>query len=253
MTLNQWNPTLYDQKHSFVSNFGLGLVELLAPKPYETILDVGCGTGDLAHKIAEFGADVTGIDASANMVEQAKAKYPALSFSVQDATKLAFYEQFDAVFSNATLHWIKEPETALRSIYTSLKHGGRFVAEFGGQDNVKIITNAIIRQFHAAKIPFSKLDFPWYFPSIAQYTTLLEKVGFRVVLAHHYDRPTPLDGEDGLKNWIHMFAGQFFEKNDITNKQQILDAIENELRPVIYEDGQWIADYKRLRILAIKD
>lgn len=253
MTLNHWNPTLYDQKHSFVSNFGQDLVELLAPKPYETILDVGCGTGDLAHKIAEFGADVTGIDASANMVEQATAKYPALSFSVQDATKLEFYEQFDAVFSNATLHWIKEPEAALRSIYTSLKQGGRFVAEFGGQDNVKIITNSIIRQFHAAKIPFSKIDFPWYFPSIGQYTALLEKAGFRVVLAHHYNRPTPLDGEDGLKNWIQMFAGKFFEKHDITNKQQIMNAIENELRPVIYENGQWIADYKRLRIIAIKD
>lgn len=203
---DQWNANLYDQSHSFVSQYGMDLVQFLAPGEYEKILDLGCGTGDLAQKINDLGAQVLGVDKSANMVAEAKEKYPELEFEVRDATELDFTEEFDAVFSNATLHWVKQPEKALGCIYNSLKPGGRFVAEFGGKGNVQSITDEVIAQMEIEGIGFKVEQFPWFYPSIAEYASMMERIGFRVTFAHHFDRPTKLEGEHGLKNWIEMFA-----------------------------------------------
>ncbi|MBE7178821.1 MAG: class I SAM-dependent methyltransferase, partial [Mucilaginibacter polytrichastri] len=126
-----WNSDLYDRRHSFVSAFGEDVVALLAPQPGEKILDLGCGTGMLAAKIAETGAEVMGIDASAEMIEKAQAEFPELHFEQQDARDFELHASFDAVFSNATLHWITEPEKVIAQVYRHLKSGGRFVAEFG--------------------------------------------------------------------------------------------------------------------------
>ena len=249
---DQWNATLYDQNHAFVTNYGQSLLELLNPQTGEHILDVGCGTGDLADQIAQSGAQVYGIDASLNMIQQAKAKYPTLQFSHEDATQLTFSNAFDAVFSNATLHWIKEPQKVLKCLYLALKRDGRFVVEFGGKDNVKTITDEILLQFQKLGKPLTAEQFPWYFPSIGEYTTLLEQVGFDVLLAQHYDRPTPLVGNDGLKNWIEMFGGLFFEQLIEVEKQQLIEQVEQNLRSKLLIDGEWIADYKRLRIVAVK-
>jgi trans-aconitate methyltransferase len=249
---DQWNATLYDQNHGFVTNYGQSLLEFLNPKAGEQILDIGCGTGDLANQIAQSGAQVYGIDASLNMIVQAKAKYPALQFSNEDATQLTFSNTFDAVFSNATLHWIKEPQKVLACLYNALKPNGRFVVEFGGKGNVKTITDEILRQFQNLDKPLTVDQFPWYFPSIAEYTTLLEQVGFDVLLAQHYDRPTPLIGHDGLKNWIEMFGGLFFEQLTELEKQHLIQQVEQNLRSKLLMDGEWIADYKRLRIVAVK-
>ena len=247
-----WNANLYDQSHRFVSAYGQGLVELLEPASDERILDIGCGTGDLANEIAKASAQVTGIDASENMVQQAQAKYPALTFSQVDATKLSFNNEFDAVFSNATLHWIKTPVPVVDGVYRSLKDGGRFVAEFGGKGNVQTITDALIAQIKHAGIPLTDDDFPWYFPSIGEYTTLLETAGFRVELAHHYDRPTKLDGELGLYNWLAMFSPGMFAQVEDEVKEQIFKATMEQLRPTLFKDGDWYADYKRLRVVAYK-
>ena len=252
MATDSWNSTLYDNKHQFVSQLGAKILQLLDPKKGEAILDVGCGTGDLTNTIAEQGTHVIGIDASPNMIEQAQHKFPHLTFEVHNAENLPFNEQFDAVFSNAALHWMKQPEPVIENIYNSLKHGGRFVAEFGGEDNVKQLTSAIIEQLQKAGIAYTNADFPWYFPTIGDYTTLLEQVGFRVKYAYHYDRPTPLIGEDGLTNWIDMFAQSFFTGHSAEKKAQVYSAIEQQLRPILYENGTWIADYKRLQIIAIK-
>lgn len=146
MRKDQWNPSLYDDKHSFVSAFGDSLVKVLAPKKGEKILDVGCGTGDLACQMADAGAKVVGIDSSEKMIAKAKEKYLHLSFYVKDVTQLDFHNEFDAVFSNAVLHWVRQPEKALTNIYNSLKKGGRFVAEFGGKGNVQTISQAIDTQ-----------------------------------------------------------------------------------------------------------
>nr|WP_263323531.1 class I SAM-dependent methyltransferase [Neobacillus sp. Marseille-Q6967] len=247
---DQWNASLYDLKHSFVSKFGNDLVDLLAPKKGEKILDLGCGTGDLANKLSELEVIVLGIDKSENMVHQAQKKYPKLSFMVSDAINLDFEEEFDAVFSNATLHWVKPPNKALDGIYRSLKHGGRFVAEFGGKGNVQTITDEIT---HQLKNYQQTPQFPWYYPSIGEYTTLMEQAGFRVTFAHHYDRPTPLEGDNGLRNWIEMFALGMFEGISENIKEQVLSKVENNLKPLLIKDGIWMADYKRIRVIGIKE
>lgn len=249
---DHWNPSLYDDKHGFVSKFGNQLLDYLGPKQGENILDVGCGTGDLANKIASVGANVVGIDFSENMIAKAKEKYPHIQFMVKDVTKMDFHQEFDAVFTNATLHWVKPPEKALTNIFNSLKNGGRFVAEFGGKGNVQKITDALLIEIKKAGID-RDISFPWYYPSIGEYTTLMEQAGFRVTLAMHFDRPTPLEGEDGLKNWILMFGNQFFEGINEELKEEIIANVETALKPSLFENGVWVADYKRIRVVGIKE
>jgi trans-aconitate methyltransferase len=252
MQKDLWNATLYDTQHAFVTAYGNTLLPLLNAQSNEAILDVGCGTGDLASTIAESGAHVTGIDFSANMIEQAKEKYPALTFAVQDATCLPYTSEFDAVFSNAALHWMKQPIAVIESIFNSLKTGGRFVAEFGGADNVSQITTALITNIKDARIPYTNDLFPWYFPTIGEYTTLLEAAGFRVMLAQHYDRPTKLNGEDGMRDWLEMFSPSLFEQVEMEVKEAVFTKTVEQLRPALYKEGEWFADYKRLRIVAVK-
>lgn len=245
MLQNTWNATLYEGKHAFVWQYGEDLLNLLSPQPGEKILDVGCGTGQLAAKIAGTGAVVTGIDADAAMVEKAKLNYPNLEFAVADARLLQFDTEFDAVFSNATLHWIPEVERVISSIYSALKPKGRFIAEFGGKGNVKLITDALYQALE------QKLPSPWYFPSIGEYTTLLEKHGFDVTYAVLFDRPTLLpDGEAGLRNWLMMFASRFFANS---TQQEVIKTVEEQLKPILYKNGTWTADYRRLRIIAMRE
>ncbi|MDK8642775.1 class I SAM-dependent methyltransferase [Niallia taxi] len=248
-----WNASLYDGKHSFVSNFGEGLVSLLSPSPGEKILDLGCGTGDLASSLAKYDCEVIGIDNSPNMIALAQKKYPHIPFFVEDATALPYESRFTAVFSNAALHWIKSPKQALASIYSSLQQGGRFVAEFGGKGNVQIITDAIIEEFAEQGISFNWANFPWYFPSIAEYTQLMEEAGFRVVFAQHYDRPTSLDGENGLNNWIEMFGDSFFKGVSESKKEMLIRNVADKLHADVFKDGSWLIDYKRLRVIGIKE
>lgn len=247
-----WDATLYDEKHRFVSSYGQDLIELLNPKQGENILDLGCGTGDLANDLHGLDVQVLGIDFSSNMIEQAKNKYPQVSFQVMDANALPFENEFDAVFSNATLHWIKTPQTVLESVYRSLKSGGRFVAEFGGKGNVQQITDELIQQIRKAGIDFSDENFPWYFPTVGQYTTLMESVGFQVGLAQHFARPTKLDGERGLRNWIEMFSPSFFEQIEKETKEKIIQNTVQNLKETLCQNHVWYADYKRIRVFAFK-
>ncbi|WP_237563619.1 class I SAM-dependent methyltransferase [Halalkalibacter okhensis] len=144
-------------------------------------------------------------------MKQAIKKYPHIQFMVQDATILEYHSEFDAVFSNTTLHWVKPPIRALQGIYKSLKQGGRFVAEFGGKGNVQTITDEVIKQIKEVGLEFKKEQFPWFYPSIAEYSNLMEEGGFRVTFAQHFDRPTQLHGDNGLKNWIDMFCTHMFD------------------------------------------
>ncbi|WP_078552039.1 class I SAM-dependent methyltransferase [Bacillus alkalicellulosilyticus] len=251
-TKDKWDAQLYDGKHSFVSKHGNSVVELLNPKKGERILDLGCGTGDLANALFERGVDVVGVDHSARMVNQAIDKYPHIRFIVQDATKLEFQSEFDAVFSNATLHWVKPPLKALQGIYQSLKPGGRFVAEFGGKGNIETLSNEIRNQIEEAGFDFTKEQFPWYFPSIAEYTNLMEMIGFKVAFAQHFERPTRLEGENGLRNWIEMFGSQLFEGIPEERKKDIILKVEKNVKDTLYQDGNWFADYKRIRVIGLK-
>jgi len=253
-SVNEWNAELYESKHSFVSNLGLDLLELLSPQTGEKILDLGCGTGHLSYKITSKGAKVIGIDNAPTMISQAHNNYPNLEFQLQSAANLSFTEQFDAVFSNATLHWIKsDKQEVVAGIWRVLKPGGRFVAEFGGKGNIGEIIKGIYEALDARGYESKKQLNPWYFPSIGEYASLLEKEGFELTFARLFPRQILLsDGDKGLKNWIEMFAGCFFEGISGQDKLNILADIEERLRPKLYRDGTWFADYKRLRVVAFK-
>lgn len=250
---DQWNPYLYDQAHAFISQYGENLIKLLAPLQGESILDLGCGTGDIAKQLNDLGANVKGIDSSDNMIHQARDKYPDIEFSVEDATALNYQNQFDAVYSNATLHCVKPPIDALCCIYNSLKKQGRFVAEFGGKGNVQLITNEIKKQAYKLGLPYREERFPWFFPSIGEYTTLMEKAGFKVTYATLFERPTQLAGTDGLRNWIDMFGKMMFDELSDETLNQIITHVEKGLKGVIFKEGTWIADYKRIRVIGIKE
>ncbi len=190
MTSPAWDAKLYDEKHAFVWQRTKGLLELLAPKPGERILDLGCGTGHLTAEIASRGADVFGIDRSPEMIAAAKKQYPRLKFEVADARELAFGRQFDAVFSNAALHWILEPASVIREVAGALKPNGRFVAEFGGRGNIQHLIEAVARAWAAFGIESRPEDYPWYYPSVSEYSTILEAHGLEVREVMWFDRPS---------------------------------------------------------------
>lgn len=247
-----WNANLYDQKHDFVSKFGGSLVDLLAPQKNERILDVGCGTGDLAYEIAALGANVQGIDASHDMIIAAQQKYPDITFHTMDATLLYLTPQFDAVFSNAALHWMKQPDEVIRNVYNTLKQGGRFVAEMGGHGNIVAIVWAVQKSMEELELSYIEDYFPWYFPTLEEYQAKLEGAGFTVEIIKLYERPTPLQGEDGLRNWLMMFSNNMLQHLSEIEKEQIYKKCEELLKPEFYQNHQWVADYCRLRFVSIK-
>jgi trans-aconitate methyltransferase len=243
-----WDASLYDEKHSFVWKRGAALIELLAPRAGEWVLDLGCGTGHLTARIAEAGAEVVGIDSSPEMVEEAKRQYPGIPFGVADAREFRFDEPFDAVFSNAVLHWVKPPEQAVACVRRALKPGGRFVAEFGGRGNVEVIVRALRAAGRA--IGLGDWEHPWYYPSIGEYAPLLERAGLEVTHAFLFDRPTPLEGEDGLRKWAEQFARDLLDRVPPDDREGFFRAFEEAARPALHRDGTWFADYRRLRVVA---
>ena len=249
-----WDAALYQNKHSFVWRHSIDLIELLAPKPGEQILDLGCGTGQLTAKIADTGACIVGIDNAPGMIDQARKNYPDITFKLADAQDFQFPQPFDAIFSNAALHWIREPRSVLTCIARSLKPGGRLVAELGAKGNVQSILTALRLALDEEGASFNKARSPWYFPTIAEYAPLLEQHGLSVRYAVHFLRPTTLEGgARGLRLWLEMFAADFLEDLPAVKKRKVTQQVEKALRPHLYRDGEWVADYQRLRVVAIKD
>jgi trans-aconitate methyltransferase len=248
----RWNAGLYDDKHSFVWKLAAGLLDLLDAQPRERILDIGCGTGHLTAKIAESGARVVGTDLSPEMIRQAREKYPEIRFEVMDARKLALDEQFDAVFSNATLHWVKEPEQVITAVANVLRPGGRFVAEFGGKGNIAQFVAAAERAWKMCGF-VGEFPFPWYYPSIGEYARLLESHGLEVTYGALFERPTALeDGEHGLRNWIEMFGAIILRRVPANRREEFVHEIERLARETLYRNGSWVLDYRRLRVTAVK-
>jgi len=247
-----WDSKLYDQQHHFVSDFGADVLQWLAPKQGEHILDVGCGTGALAAQIAESGANVYGIDASSDMVATAMISHPNLNFEVMDATKLPYKEDFDAIFSNATFHWIENQEALIKGIYKSLKPGGRLVAEFGGKRNIVSITDAVSSAAKELGLDHKIISNFWFFPSISTHSALLESYGFEVEQIWLFDRPTKLNGDNGMYDWISQFAQHSFKNLSTEQAESIKTIAVNQLRTTNYINNQWMADYRRLRVKAIK-
>jgi trans-aconitate 2-methyltransferase len=248
----KWNAELYDAKHAFVWEKARGLLEWLAPRTAERILDVGCGTGQLSAEIAASGAYVVAVDRSPEMVAEARRKFPQLHFKVCDARALPFAQEFDAVFSNAALHWIPQAELVVDGISQALKPGGRFVAEFGGKGNVQNVVAALQQGLIALHIPPEEAN-PWYNPSVAEYSSLLEQHGLEVRQAILFDRPTKLeDGKDGLVNWVTMFCESFFARIPESRRHDYLRAVEAAARPNLWKSDHWELDYRRLRFAAWK-
>ncbi|HEV7968377.1 MAG TPA: methyltransferase domain-containing protein [Candidatus Acidoferrales bacterium] len=249
----EWDAKLYDAKHDFVWKYGSDVVLLLDSQAGERILDLGCGTGHLTAQIAESGAQVTGVDRSVEMVTAARLAYPKLTFEISDARNLPFRGEFDAVFSNATLHWIHEPALVLQSVWKALGAGGRFVAEFGGNKNIRAMQDAFDRalvELGAAKPGEVQ---PWYYPSVSEYATLAEKNGFEVRFITLFDRPTGLaDSAAGMRNWIVMFGTDYLAMAGEARREEFLRRVEEMLRPKLFRDGEWWADYRRLRLVAYK-
>jgi trans-aconitate methyltransferase len=251
-TAQKWDPELYDAKHAFVWEKAKGVVDLLAAKPGERILDLGCGTGALTHEIACRGADVVGLDRSAEMIADARRKFPSIRFDICDARWLPFSDEFDAVFSNAALHWIPEPERVISGVACSLRHGGRFVAEFGGKGNVQSVIAALNAALVQLGISPDGIG-PWYYPSIAEYASVLEKHGLETTESALLSRPTKLeDGPDGLRHWIKMFCGSFLDRVPAADHDIFLAKVESNARPALWKSDRWELDYRRLRIAAFK-
>lgn len=247
----KWNAGLYNSKHEFVSIYGADLVELLQPKDGERILDVGCGSGRLSNEISQTGATVFGIDSSEEMISEAKAAFPHIQFTVASATEYQAEQPFDAIFSNAALHWILEAEKAVENMGRNLKPDGRLVIEMGGKGNVAQLIAALkevlIKHGYAENAAIQQ----WYFPSLGEYCSLLEAKGFRVHFASHFDRETELkDSETGIKDWLRMFAVSYLK--GIADPKPFVDEVQEKLRPTHYRGGKWYADYKRLRVVATK-
>ena len=249
--LNEWDTELYEAQHSFVWKMGQGLMEELNPQPGERILDLGCGTGQLTNAIAEQGAVVLGLDASPDMIGQARRNYPRVQFLLQDAASMQFQGEFDAVFSNAALHWMKNGSTVGANISRALHGGGRFVAELGGKGNIGQIESAshlVLQRYLGVDLPQTRT----WFPSISEYASILESHRLEVRTAILFDRPTPLLGERGMEEWIQQFAFYYFEPLAPAQRTRALGEVVGRLRPSLFRDGQWFADYRRLRITAVK-
>ncbi len=247
-----WNSSLYQEKHAFVWYYGENLSKMLNPQPKERILDLGCGTGQLTAKIAEAGAEVIGIDSAPEMIEQAQQNYPNLKFQVADAKNFQLSQPVDAVFSNAVLHWIPQADEVISSIHESLKMGERFIAEFGGKGNIDSIAKALYAALEKIGVDAADLN-PWYFPSIGEYASKLEKQGFEVTYSNLFFRPTLLQDKDaGLANWIKMFCVNFFQGLSEEEKIMVIQDVEKQLKPKLYQQGNWFADYRRIQVKAIK-
>ena len=241
-----WDAANYADNARFVSDLGAPVLDLLAPRAGERILDIGCGDGALTQKIAAVGADVVGIDHSASQIAGARAL--GLDAHVMDATHLIYADEFDAVFSNAALHWIKPPQAVVAGVATALKPGGRFVGEFGGFGNVSKIREASIAALNARGLDGEAAN-PWYFPTAEEYAELLAAHGFKVTSSVLIPRPTPLPGR--MADWIKTLAQDFVAPVPEAEQDDFLEGVENDLAPDLKDaDGKWTADYVRLRFSA---
>ena len=246
--VQKWDPEQYEREGGFVADYGREVAALLAPQPGERILDLGCGDGRLSEFLARSGCRLVAVDSSPEQVRAAAAR--GLDARAIDAARLPFREEFDAVFSNAALHWIRPPEAVARGVFAALRPGGRFVGELGGRGNIDAIRGALAAALPAHGLDFDDLD-PWYFPGEKQYSRLLQDAGFAVDGIELFDRPTPLPGD--ISGWLRTFTKGFLEQIPGAERDRFLDRLAASLEPELRrDDGEWFVDYVRLRFAAAK-
>jgi trans-aconitate methyltransferase len=244
LATQHWSAERYAQHAAFVPAFGASLLEWLAPRSGEQILDLGCGDGTLTRQIVDRGAVVVGVDASADFVSAARKR--GIDARLGDARSLAFDGEFDAVFSNAVLHWVLDADAALSGIFRALRPGGRFVAEFGGHGCVAAIVLAVTV---ALERRGRVLQSPWYFPTAEAYSAKLAAHGFMIESIELYPRLTPLP--TGIRGWLETFASPMIDILPVAERAAAVDEVEALLRPVLCDrEGHWTADYVRLRLAA---
>ena len=245
----KWNAEGYTKDFQFVHKYVEDILNLIDAEKCMKILDLGCGNGALTRKIADMGVEAIGMDASMEMLNVAKSNYPELTFMQDNATKFTLDEPVDCIFSNAVFHWIDDQDELVGSISESLKVNGQLVCEFGGKGCAETIHSALQKAFEKRGLKYKRT---FYFPTIGEYAPILEKHGLKVLYATLFDRKTALIGEDGMKEWIKMFVTLPFESLDKVLTEEIIEEAVQELKPILYEDETWYADYVRIRIKAQK-
>lgn len=249
MTLAQtWDPERYSRNARFVADLGAPVVELLAPRAGERILDLGCGDGVLTAKLVAMGCEVVGVDGSAAQVEAARKV--GVDARVMDGEHLSFDREFDAVFSNAALHWMRNPDAVIAGVRRALRPNGRFVAELGGYGCVKKIKKALVDALNRRGID-GEAAVPWYFPAVEEYSIRLKTAGFSIGHIALFPRPTPLPGD--VTGWLETFAESFTACLPASEQPAYVAEVRDALRSQLSDaDGKWTADYVRLRFAATK-
>ncbi len=243
-----WDAKGYARNARFVAELGAPLVQILDPLPGERILDLGCGDGALTESLIATGATVVGADSSPNLIAAAQAR--GIDARLMDGTELTFENEFDGVFSNAALHWMRPPAAVVAGVARALVPGGRFVGEFGGMGNVDRLRRALHQALARHGLDPAARD-PWYFPSVPAYRELMESFGFKIQSMKLIDRPTPLPGD--ITGWLETFSGAFVGDLDPALRALILTEVRTATKEALCDaSGQWTADYVRLRFAAVK-
>jgi trans-aconitate methyltransferase len=244
--MQTWDSSLYACNGRFVALMADSLVEALQAKAGERILDLGCGDGFLTRRIGESGATMVGVDSSPQMIAAAKERGVDARHASGEA--LAFDREFDAVFSNAALHWMRDHDAVVQGVYRALKPGGRFVAECGGQGNIAAIRVALLAVLTPRAIPAERIENNRFFSNI-EYRARLESHGFLVEESTLTPRPTPL--HSGLAEWLKTFRSSVLEELPSSERPAAIEQIVSLLKPVLCDrEGNWTADYVRLRFVA---
>ena len=243
-----WDASRYAAHARFVAELGMPVVELLAPRPGERILDLGCGDGALTARLAELGCEVIGVDPDPDRVRAPRAR--GVDARLADGAGRSFAPEFDAGFSNAALHWMKsDPDAVVAGVARSLRPGGRFVGEFGGHGNVAAISVALLAVLARRGVD-GRASHPWYFPTPQEYRARLERHGFAVQSIGLIPRPTPLP--TGMAAWLGVFANPFLALVPLEDRPALLEEAVALLEPVLCDRaGNWTADYVRLRFAAV--
>lgn len=246
MDAQAWNAADYEKNARFVTDLGAPVLELLAPARGERILDVGCGDGVLTQKIAEAGCSVVGLDSSPDFCRAARQL--GLEVVESSAEEMRFSNEFDAIFSNAALHWMKSPERVVRNIARALRPGGRFVAEMGGHGCVETIKSALVHELNQLGVDGERAS-PWYFPTREQYSAHLIAAGFDVPYIELFPRPTPLPD---IMGWLTTFSHSFTALLPTPERVPYLERVRDRIKPQLCDaNGRWVADYVRLRFKAM--
>lgn len=245
-----WDAALYEGRHGFVSAYGESLLTWVPEYPQGAILDLGCGTGVLTAALARKAGSVLGIDSSVQMIEKARTDHPALRFAVMDALTLPWENVFDVVFSNAVFHWISQQERLLGGVCRALRPGGRLVCEFGARGNITQIEQAYACAVRRHGVNYES---PFFFPEPEVYREMLWQAGFHVTELEVFNRPTPLrGGEEGLRVWLRQFLSADLARFPELMRRTLLSETEQALRSLQWDGTKWVADYRRLRIQAVK-